>query len=175
MFFKIIVSALLVSTVFSRRVSINNYQQKELTVSITGRDDIKMPPHSQIPLDLEENWSGKISGCSEMCEGPRTEVELTLGAEMDQYDVSLINGWNLPMKIVPQNGDNCQASVCTPNMLHICPDEDRVLNARGIPVACRNSPMVFKKVCPNSITDENDRPAKVHNCHAEGYKVMFGQ
>lgn len=53
----------------------------------------------QANLELESGWSGSISACSDVCDVTRTSAELNIGAAQDQYDISLVNGFNLPMKV----------------------------------------------------------------------------
>ncbi|KAK9062068.1 hypothetical protein SSX86_019253 [Deinandra increscens subsp. villosa] len=133
-------------------------------------DSISMPP----------SWSGRVWGrtlCSTDSDGrftcvtgdcgsgtvecngggaapPATLAEFTLnGANgMDFYDVSLVDGYNLPMIIVPQgeSGGNCNVTGCLVDLNRNCPSELR-LRAAGSnggdggdeSVACRSACEAF--------------------------------
>ncbi|CAN0918741.1 Thaumatin-like protein 1 [Linum grandiflorum] len=74
---------------------------------------------------------------------PATLAEFTLnGAESkDFYDVSLVDGYNLPMLITPQGGDgNCTITGCVVELNGACPSELKVMDAQnGRSVACKSA------------------------------------
>ncbi|CAH0550172.1 unnamed protein product [Brassicogethes aeneus] len=173
---QILVSALLISTVYGVNVTVQHYGKEEITVSITGMEDIKMLPGAVQMVSMEENWSGNISACSEVCDGPKTVAELKLGAEQDQYVVSVVNGFNLPMKLIPEthHETHCKASVCAANVLKMCPEENRVVDSLGNTAACQGVPELLKAVCPDAIVEETERITKEQCCKALGYLVLIG-
>lgn len=48
---------------------------------------------------MDSTWSGSISACNDVCDGPRSSAVLNLGTDQDQYAVSLVDGFNLPIKV----------------------------------------------------------------------------
>lgn len=98
---------------------------------------------------------------------PATLVEFTLDGSggMDFFDVSLVDGYNLPMIIVPQgggaaapagsgggSGGKCMATGCLVDLNGACPADLRVMAAStgtgaaapgGGPVACRSACEAF--------------------------------
>ncbi|KAJ0785301.1 putative Thaumatin family [Helianthus annuus] len=77
---------------------------------------------------------------------PATLAEFTLnGANgMDFFDVSLVDGYNLPMMVVPQgeSGGNCNVTGCMADLNKNCPSELRLTGA-GESVACRSACEAF--------------------------------
>lgn len=60
---------------------------------------------------------------------PVTLAEFTLGgyAGNDFYDVSLVDGFNIPMKIRPQGGSgSCRVTSCKSDVNAVCPNELKV-------------------------------------------------
>jgi Thaumatin family len=110
-------------------------------------------------LDAPTNWSGRMwgrtlcttdstgkftcgtgdcgSGKMECLGGgaapPATLAEFTLDGSggMDFYDVSLVDGYNVPMLVVPQGGSgagNCTATGCLVDLNSACPTDLKVNN-----------------------------------------------
>ncbi|CAN1122448.1 Thaumatin-like protein 1 [Linum perenne] len=129
-----------------------------------------LQPSESSPLTLPAAWSGRLwartlcttdpssnkfscltgdcgSGTLECSGGgaspPATLAEFTLnGAESkDFYDVSLVDGYNLPMLITPQGGDgNCTVTGCVVELNGACPSELKVMDAQnGRSVACKSA------------------------------------
>ena len=90
-------------------------------------------------------------------EPPATLAELTLsgGAEPDFYDLSLVDGYNLPMAIAPLAGTftkgngpkDCGAPTCAGDLNPTCPPELRFHDAAAKVVACLSA-------CERFRTDE---------------------
>ncbi|KAL0431180.1 UNVERIFIED_CONTAM: Thaumatin-like protein 1 [Sesamum radiatum] len=126
-------------------------------LSTTG---FALNPGDSFPISAPASWSGRMWGrtlCSQdsttgkftcvtgdcgsgalECGGggaapPATLAEFTLnGADgLDFYDVSLVDGYNLPMLVVPQGGTggNCSNTGCVVELNASCPSELQVLNA----------------------------------------------
>ncbi|KAL0302459.1 UNVERIFIED_CONTAM: Thaumatin-like protein 1 [Sesamum calycinum] len=126
-------------------------------LSTTG---FALNPGDSFPISVPTSWSGRMWGrtlCSQdsttgkftcvtgdcgsgalECGGggaapPATLAEFTLnGADgLDFYDVSLVDGYNLPMLVVPQGGTggNCSNTGCVVDLNASCPSELQVLNA----------------------------------------------
>ncbi|KAF4347330.1 thaumatin-like protein 1 isoform X1 [Cannabis sativa] len=148
--------------------------------------------------------SGKLE-----CEGagakpPATLAEFTLnGADgLDFYDVSLVDGYNIPMLIVPKGGTRggCGATGCLVDLNGACPTALRVARANGKgSVACRSaceafgdprfccseaystpdtcgpSPysLYFKHACPRSYSYAYDDKTSTYTCASADYTIIF--
>jgi hypothetical protein len=111
--------------------------------------------------------TGDCGSGSLQCNGggaapPATLAEFTLNGSggMDFFDVSLVDGYNVPMLIVPQGGvaagggssngsagaGKCMATGCLVDLNGACPADLRVMPAStgaGGPVACRSACEAF--------------------------------
>ncbi|KAL4577712.1 hypothetical protein LXL04_013823 [Taraxacum kok-saghyz] len=135
---------------------------------------------------------------------PATLAEFTLnGANgMDFYDISLVDGYNLPMMIVPQGGSgNCNVTGCMADLNKNCPSALR-LTAAGNgdeSVACRSAcgafgdPMYccngaystpetcsptsyseyFKTACPTAYSYAYDDGTSTFTCTSANYVITF--
>ncbi|PKI35606.1 hypothetical protein CRG98_044060 [Punica granatum] len=82
---------------------------------------------------------------------PASLFEITLGAgnEKDYYDVSLVDGYNLPIVAVPQGVyGTCNATGCTSDINMGCPKELQVVGGeqgdQGGVVACKSACEAFR-------------------------------
>ncbi|THU69234.1 hypothetical protein C4D60_Mb08t12300 [Musa balbisiana] len=59
---------------------------------------------------------------------PTTLIEFTLQGYggKDFYDVSCVDGFNLPVLVVPSGGPNCNSTSCLVNVDVLCPQELRI-------------------------------------------------
>ncbi|CAO2162714.1 unnamed protein product [Urochloa humidicola] len=81
---------------------------------------------------------------------PATLFEVTLGkaaGDLDYYDVSLVDGYNLPVVAVPRQGaaagaGGCNVTGCTADLNRSCPRELQVEHGGGT-VACRSACEAF--------------------------------
>ncbi|CAK9257706.1 unnamed protein product [Sphagnum jensenii] len=140
------------------------------------------------------------------CEGaggvpPASLFEITLdGANgMDFYDVSLVDGYNLPMRVVAIGGTgNCGSPGCTSDLNAACPKEQQVVSA-GEVVACKSacaaynepqycctgefgSPITckptlysttFKRACPTAYSYAYDDATSTFTCTGANYILTF--
>lgn len=143
-------------------------------ISPTG---FQLNPGQAIPVSVPAGWSGRLWGrsfCSQdsttgkftcvtgdcgsgtvECTGgaapPATLAEFTLNGAggLDFYDVSLVDGYNLPMLISPQGGTgagNCSATGCVVDLNEPCPAELKLMNTGGSGgecVACKSACEAF--------------------------------
>jgi len=143
-------------------------------LSTTG---LVLNPGQSASLPIPASWSGRLWGrtfCSQDpitgrftcatgdcgsgtvdCSGagaipPATLAEFTLnGADgLDFYDVSLVDGYNLPMLVVPQGGGpegNCTATGCVAELNSGCPSDLKLMatGTGGECVACRSACEAF--------------------------------
>ncbi|KAM2435986.1 hypothetical protein PS1_025874 [Malus domestica] len=105
---------------------------------------------------------------------PATLVEITIAENggQDFYDVSLVDGFNLPMFVAPQGGTGeCKASTCPANVNAACPAELQVKAADKSIIGCKSACVEFNepKYC---CTPPNDQPS---TCPPTKYSNIFEQ
>ncbi|KAJ6846356.1 putative thaumatin-like protein 1 [Iris pallida] len=130
---------------------------------------------------------------------PATLAEFTLasGSGMDFYDVSLVDGYNLPVTVEPGSAE-CASTGCASNLNLMCPPELRVgegvgracrsaceafgkpefccSGAHGTPATCGPSAYsaVFKSACPKSYSYAYDDATSTFTCAGGGdYTITF--
>ncbi|KAH9543464.1 hypothetical protein CY35_13G066400 [Sphagnum magellanicum] len=177
-------------------------------------------------LVAEEGWGGRFwgrTGCTFDADGigscetgdcggllrcagaggdpPASLAEFTLnGANGDDfYDVSLVDGYNLEIRISPSGGNGtCGSPGCTSNLNPQCPEALQVLSG-GTVVACKSacaafgSPQycctdaygspttcppttyskVFKSACPTAYSYAYDDASSTFTCTGADYKISF--
>lgn len=146
--------------------------------------------------------SGKTECAGGGAVPPATLAEFTLnGAEgLDFYDVSLVDGYNLPMLVVAKGGTSggCSSTGCLVDLNGACPAELKVA-ARGGSVACKSAceafgdPMYccseaystpetcppsvysefFKHACPRAYSYAYDDKTSTFTCASADYIVIF--
>jgi Thaumatin family len=78
--------------------------------------------------------SGSVECSGSGATPPATLAEFTLDGSggMDFYDVSLVDGYNLPLLIVPQGGiGTCSATGCLVDLNSACPNSLKVVQGNG--------------------------------------------
>ncbi|XP_054789272.1 pathogenesis-related thaumatin-like protein 3.5 [Prosopis cineraria] len=181
-----------------------------------------LKPHQSRVFTAPVGWSGRIwarTGCKFDSSGngscvtgacgsslkcaasgkpPASLAEFTLVAS-DYYDVSLVDGFNVPVAVLPINGKgNCTTVGCDYDMRPKCPSELAV-KSKGKVVACRSACDVFntdeyccrgnygnpitckptyyskkfKEACPNSYSYAYDDPTSIFSCTSPDYVVAF--
>ncbi|KAK0584468.1 hypothetical protein LWI29_013761 [Acer saccharum] len=80
---------------------------------------------------------------------PASLVEFTIAANngQDFYDVSLVDGFNLPVSVTPQRGSGptCITSSCSANVNSVCPSELAVKGSDGSTIACKSACVAFNQ------------------------------
>ncbi|KAL5986021.1 hypothetical protein ACLOJK_028011 [Asimina triloba] len=134
---------------------------------------------------------------------PATTAEFTLsGANgLYFYDVSLVDGYNLPLSVVPQGGSGvCHISECVEDLNTGCPAELRVVGSDGgETVACKSacdafrSPQYccsgeygnsntckpssysqyFERACPRAYSYAYDDKTSTFTCASADYVITF--
>lgn len=135
---------------------------------------------------------------------PATLAEFTLdGANgLDFYDVSLVDGYNLPMWVVPRGGKggNCTATGCAADLNAGCPKELQVdTDGGGASVACKSAceafgdpqyccsgaystpatckpsgySEFFKQACPTAYSYAYDDGTSIFTCASADYVITF--
>ncbi|KAF8653738.1 hypothetical protein HU200_061851 [Digitaria exilis] len=196
-------------------------------LSTTG---FRLDPGQTVQVPAPTGWSGRLwarTGCvfdaggdngtcqtgdcggRMECSGtgatpPATLFEITLGkvaGDLDYYDVSLVDGYNLPVLAVPRAaaGGGCNATGCMADLNRSCPKELQVERG-GDTVACRSAceafgkdeyccsgayatpttcrptaySSVFKSACPRAYSYAYDDRSSTFTCsNAAGYTIAF--
>ncbi|KAJ3682584.1 hypothetical protein LUZ60_015157 [Juncus effusus] len=183
----------------------------------------ELPPGASRVLQAPTGWSGRFwgrTGCSFDLTGrgvcstadcgsnqiecnnngatpPATLVEFTLASAAstrDFYDVSLVDGYNLPIMVQPTGG--CTPTGCMADLNQRCPTELKSSNgdacksaceafgkpeyccsgAYGNPNTCKPSvySQLFKSACPRSYSYAYDDPTSTFTCAGGAdYLVTF--
>ncbi|KAK8530015.1 hypothetical protein V6N13_102899 [Hibiscus sabdariffa] len=128
---------------------------------------------------------------------PATLAEFTLGTGgQDFYDVSLVDGYNMPMIVEGSGGTGlCASTGCTTDLNRQCPSELRVgdgdacksacgafgspeyccSGAYSTPATCKPSVYseMFKAACPRSYSYAYDDATSTFTCTGADYTVTF--
>ncbi|XP_050229930.1 thaumatin-like protein 1 [Mercurialis annua] len=128
---------------------------------------------------------------------PATLAEFTLGSgSQDFYDVSLVDGYNLPMLVEVNGGSGqCASTGCVTDLNRKCPAELRVEGGNACRSACEafgtpeyccsgeySSPTVckpssysevFKNACPKSYSYAFDDASSTFTCTGADYTITF--
>ncbi|KZV19311.1 hypothetical protein F511_23808 [Dorcoceras hygrometricum] len=140
--------------------------------------------------------SGEVE-CNGAGSTAATLAEFTLGlGSMDFYDVSLVDGYNLPVMVDVSGGSGqCESTGCAEDLNRLCPTELRTevggacrsaCDAYGTPEYCcraeYGSPatckpstysQVFKAACPKSYSYAYDDATSTFTCTAADYLITF--
>ncbi|XP_064963237.1 thaumatin-like protein 1b [Musa acuminata AAA Group] len=150
--------------------------------------------------------SGDCGSGSIECNGaggapPTTLVEFTLQGDggKDFYDVSCVDGFNLPVSVTPRSGQGCSSISCPADTNAGCPPElqERARDgavvgcksaclafdtdwyccrgAYGTPSACKptNYSMLFKNACPQAYSYAYDDATSTFTCVGANYLITF--
>ncbi|XP_002510549.2 thaumatin-like protein 1 [Ricinus communis] len=128
---------------------------------------------------------------------PATLAEFTIrSGTQDFYDVSLVDGYNLPMIVEPNGGSGtCLSTGCVTDLNQQCPNELRVgsgeacksaceafgtpeyccSGAYATPDTCKPSiySQMFKAACPRSYSYAYDDPTSTFTCTGADYVITF--
>ncbi|XP_078430524.1 pathogenesis-related thaumatin-like protein 3.5 [Wolffia australiana] len=138
-----------------------------------GGGGFRLGPGGAATLTAPPGWSGRFwarTGCvfsgpggagncttgdcggSLACAGggapPVTLAEFTLGGDLDFYDVSLVDGYNVGVGVTPSPATGgatatCRYAGCVADLNARCPAELRVTGPAGRTVACRSACAAF--------------------------------
>ncbi|KAL7137500.1 hypothetical protein ABFS83_10G096700 [Erythranthe nasuta] len=159
---------------------------------LTGFD---LAPQASQTINVPAPWSGRLFAryqCSNAgnkftcvsgdcasgqieCNGagaipPVSLVEFTLGGAngQDFFDISLVDGFNLPVSLKP-DGANCQTVTCAANINSGCPSELAVKGPNGDVVGCKSACVAFNEpqyCCSGAFADPSV-------CKPSNYSEMF--
>ncbi|KAL1452685.1 hypothetical protein WDU94_006890 [Cyamophila willieti] len=133
-------------------------------LALTG---FELAPGASNSVDVPSPWSGRFwgrTGCSNKggrfscdaadcasgqvaCNGagaipPATLAELTIAPNggQDFYDISNVDGFNVPMSIAPQGGTgDCKKTSCPADINSGCPAELQLKGSHGNVAACKSA------------------------------------
>ncbi|XP_022963458.1 thaumatin-like protein 1b [Cucurbita moschata] len=152
--------------------------------------------------------TGDCASGSRDCNGaggipPATLAEFTLAPNggLDFYDISLVDGFNLPMSITTNGGTGqCVSPKCSADVNGVCPLHLQVRTADGIVIGCKSSCLasnlpkdcctaefndpkvcqpsdsakIFESQCPQAYSYAYDDENSTFTCSAEpNYEVTF--
>lgn len=148
--------------------------------------------------------SGKLECAGGGAAPPATLAEFKLNGYggLDFYDVSLVDGYNLPLMVVPQGGTggNCTKTGCEVDLNGACPSELKVTSTDGKEnVACKSAceafrepqyccsgayatpdkctpssySQLFKSACPCAYSYAYDDSTSTFTCAGADYMITF--
>lgn len=181
----------------------------------------------EVVMEVPENWSGRLWGrqgccfddrgkgscqtgdCAGLlhCTGfggtpPATIVEMTFGTfqnPLHYYDVSLVDGFNLPVSMKPIGGSiGCGVAACEADLNACCP-ANLVVKRNGKVVGCKSACLatkeprycctgefaspgrckptvfanLFKAICPRAYSYAYDESTGLNRCRAPRYVITF--
>ncbi|KAF5473648.1 hypothetical protein F2P56_010248 [Juglans regia] len=103
---------------------------------------------------------------------PASLVEINIAANggQDYYDVSLVDGFNLPVSVATQGGTgDCKTSSCQANVNAVCPAELQVKGPDGSVLACKSACTAFNQP-QYCCTGDFNTPDK---CPPTNYSMIF--
>ncbi|KAL4354778.1 hypothetical protein GQ457_06G007000 [Hibiscus cannabinus] len=181
----------------------------------------------EVVFDVPQRWSGRIWGrqgcnfdsngkgscdtgdCSGRlhCQGtggtpPATVIEMTLGSSSSPlhfYDVSLVDGFNLPVSMKPVGGGvGCGVASCEVDLNVCCPSAlevkkgARVIGCKSACLAMQSAKYcctgeyanpktckptlfahLFKAICPKAYSYAFDDSSSLNKCRASRYLITF--
>lgn len=145
--------------------------------------------------------SGRLECTGSRSVGGATLAEFAIDGSggRDFFDISMVDGYNLPIMIAPLGGLNCSRTECSMDVNGLCPSELKIsLDGEGVacksactafgdpqycctgtyisPDKCKASKYanVFKKACPTAYSYAYDDKAGTFTCDsAANYLISF--
>lgn len=176
----------------------NNCQNTIWPAALTGTGSqpsttgFELAPKATNSIDIPAPWSGRIwartfctatcltGECGKgtgQCSGaggapPVTLVEFTLNGDggKDFYDVSNVDGFNLPVEVVPENSE-CPTTSCKANINDGCPAGQEVKGPDGANIGCKSACAAFNKpedCCTGEFNDPNKCKPSASSLYFEG-------
>ncbi|KAG4157742.1 hypothetical protein ERO13_D02G081300v2 [Gossypium hirsutum] len=212
----------------ARVFTIVNYCKETIWPGVTPGDNFngggfELKSGQSVVFQAPVGWSGRIWGrtgckfdksgtgscqtadcgntlkCKASGKTPASLAEFTL-SNVDYYDVSLVDGFNLPIAVKPMNGQgNCSSAGCDKDLRQTCPSELAVKGGNGKVIGCRSAcdvfntdeyccrgtygnPVIcqptfyskkFKDACPTAYSYAYDDPTSIFTCSGSDYVVTF--
>ncbi|CAN1345410.1 Thaumatin-like protein 1 [Linum perenne] len=159
-------------------------------------------PGKSRSISIPSGWSGRIWGRTHCtltggkfscltadcgsekveCAGSGAKPPATL---VDFYDVSLVDGYNLPMLVYPKKvtRGGCGATGCLIDLNGACPRDLKVMARVGCRSACEafgdptcgpsDYSLFFKHACPRSYSYAYDDKTSTYTCADTDYVIVF--
>jgi Thaumatin family len=186
------------------------------TTTLPGGLPVELLPSQSFTAGVPNGWSGRVWGRFDCAESmgkltcaddpyPSTLAELTLtktpGSGLDFYDVSLVDGFDLPMALIalgftpdPAHPYSCGAPTCSMDLRPECPKPLRDLDSSATTIVCANDACkvignndpaaasciypnmyteFFKTSCPQAYSYPSDDPTSTFTCKGLDYQVVF--
>ncbi|KAH8520590.1 hypothetical protein H0E87_001873 [Populus deltoides] len=105
---------------------------------------------------------------------PASLAEFTLRGDggKDFYDISLVDGFNIPISITPQGGSTgCPSTSCAANVNAVCDPRLAVKGADGTVIACKSACLAFNQPQYCCTGDHNT----ADTCPPTQYSMTFKQ
>ncbi|CAN1824572.1 Thaumatin-like protein 1 [Linum perenne] len=161
-----------------------------------GRTGCQFDPSTNQGTCLTGDCGSNTIQCNgQNAKPPATLAEFTVvPGGQDYYDVSLVDGYNLPMIVEPNGGSgSCLTTGCITDLNRRCPDELRVDGAcksaceafgtpeyccsggSGTPDTCKPSVYseMFKSACPRAYSYAYDDATSTFTCSGADYVITF--
>ncbi|KAF9598970.1 hypothetical protein IFM89_033315 [Coptis chinensis] len=128
-------------------------------------------PRGKLQCRTADCASGQVECNGAGAIPPATLVEFTLAGSGNQdfYDVSLVDGFNIPVLVAPQGGSACKSTSCPKNINRLCPPEMSVKGRKGA-IACKSACEAFNhdpKYCCSGAYGTPD------TCPPTNYSLIF--
>ncbi|KAF3324704.1 thaumatin-like protein 1 [Carex littledalei] len=169
----------------------------------------RLKPGTTRIVEAPANWSGRMwprTHCGRQCNNaggapPVTLAEFTLQGDggKDFYDVSNVDGFNVPISITPLGKPGCPSTTCKTNINSVCPRALQTKLPNGKVVGCKSACLafgtdqycctgsyanpntckstvyssVFKKACPQAYSYAYDDGTSTFTCVGANYLITF--
>ncbi|KAL5743038.1 hypothetical protein ACOSP7_029770 [Xanthoceras sorbifolium] len=108
-----------------------------------ARTECSTDPSGKFTCATADCGSGQVTCNEKGAVPPASLVEFTVAPNngQDFYDLSLVDGFNLPLSVSPQGGSgpNCTTSSCNGNVNSVCLGELAVKGSDGSVIACKSA------------------------------------
>jgi hypothetical protein len=137
-----------------RHFIVLNHLAKKINVIMSGQKNFTMQPGDSLMFEEANNWSAAriaayYDGITSKYINNLTLAEWTLDGwqNKDFYDISLVDGFTVPVRMYPVQGTftastglyQCDTAGCTKDLLPNCPDSLQVKDSSGTVVACMSA------------------------------------
>jgi hypothetical protein len=140
--------------VYVRHFFVLNHLDKKINVIMSGQKNFVMQPGDSLMFEESNTWSAAriaayYDGITSKYINNLTLAEWTLHGYLNQdyYDISLVDGFTVPVRMYPVKGTffaqvglyQCDTAGCTKDLLPNCPDSLQVKDSSGNVVACMSA------------------------------------
>ena len=151
------------------------------TIDVGGQWKGRFWARTQCSSDASGKFTCATADCGSgqvTCNGnggapPASLVEINVVGNngQDFFDISLVDGFNLPVSVTPQggSGDKCTTATCSADVNSVCPPELAMKGSDGKTIGCKSACVVFgqPQYC---CTPPNNTP---ETCGPTNYSKIF--